>query len=41
MLTSPTNYSGLAAVIDGTAMDDTLIYAISNGTNAEFAVLTH
>lgn len=34
-------YTGFASVIDGSSTDDTLLYAVSNGTNAQFAILTH
>ena len=34
------NYTGFAAVIDGLSADDTLLYAVTNGTNAQFAVLS-
>ena len=34
------DYTGFAAVVDGLAVDDTLVYGVSNGTNAQFAVLT-
>lgn len=33
------NYTGFSAVVDGVSTDDTLLYATSNGTNAQFAVL--
>ena len=36
-----TDYTGFAAVVDGTNTDDTLLYAITNATHAVFAVLTH
>ncbi len=34
------NYTGFASLVDGTVEDDTLIYAVANGTNAQFAILT-
>ncbi|MCP4277880.1 MAG: hypothetical protein GY779_16160 [Gammaproteobacteria bacterium] len=33
------NYTGFASLIDGTVEDDTLLYAVTNGTNAQFAIL--
>ena len=38
---SATDYTGFAAIVDGAATDDTLLYAITNATHAVFAVLTH
>ena len=37
---SLTGYTGFAAVIDGTATDNTLLHVVTNGTNSEYAVLT-
>jgi len=34
------NYTGFAAAVDGTSTDDTLLYAVTNGTNSQFAILT-
>lgn len=39
-MSETSDYTGFAAVVDGVGTDDTLIYAVSNGTNAQFAVLT-
>jgi hypothetical protein len=33
------NYSGFAAAVDGVSVDDTIVYATTNGTNAQFAEL--
>lgn len=33
-------YTGFAAAIDGISTDDTLLYAVTNGTNAQFAILS-
>lgn len=38
--TSYTGYTGFAAVIDGTNADDTILYAVTNGTNSVFAIIT-
>lgn len=37
---STSNYTGFAAVVDGVAEDDTILYAVSNGLNSVFSVIT-
>ncbi len=40
-VTTAPNYDGFSSVVDGANQDDTLWYAVTNGTHSVFAVLTH
>ena len=34
-----TGYSGFFAVVDGVSTDDTVLFAMSNGINANFSIM--